>query len=1049
MHNIPEKKSVFTPRLSARRRGVFFREIGVNFAKNQHVEFDGARYALDQGLTSEQAAASRAKYGRNELTPPKRKPWWLDLLERFDDPTIKILLAAAALSLISTAVARYALNDPDATFVDTIGVFVAVALATLAGFFSERKSAKEFEALNKIKDDVPVRVYRDGQIAEIHIGDLVVGDLVVLEPGDRAPADGVMLVVSELRVDESTFTGESFPVAKAATQDEWNLSTLAESAKLGSKSFVARGSAVCDGRGRLLVTSVGDATELGKIAGALEASALDEAETPLMQKLARLAKQISVVGVVAATAIFTVMNLVYAFRVRLVSTSIEATTHGTFAALVLVALVLGHLVVRFCAKPFFKSMGTPIKSPFVAFCFYVPCALAALFIVLALRFIGHESSIAFGLGILRAIILSFVVAVTIIVVAVPEGLPMMVAVSLALNGRKMARENCLARKLVASETIGSATVVCTDKTGTLTENKMKPAWVSANGRDYSREEFYQLAESPVWRELVDGIAVDSRAELHFAPNPDLPERPIVTNIGNPTEGALLRFLYDRGLDYRRLRGAVRNRLYDLEHNSDRKFSAAVVEEEDGRVVAFMKGAPERILERCSTIMIDGERRPIAEYRDQLLASLEKASEGALRVLGFCQRVLDSRERELFEKGDTQEKFDALRRDDYVFVAFLGIADPPRAEALDAVRLCQGAGIQVKMVTGDARPTAVAVAKEVGIYTGGADELALDSEEFAKISDAELPEIAEKIRILARSTPSDKLRLVQALHRDGEVVAMTGDGTNDAPALKAADVGISMGISGSEVAKEASDIVLVDDNFKSVATGVWWGRSIFQNIRRFLQFQLSVNFVALAAATIGPLVGVPLPLTVAQLLWINVIMDTFAALALSTDPPRPSSMRRPPIPRGSHIVTSSMGLSILVAGIYQTAILFAALFGGWFVVGAEYSSTATEAQNLEALTLFFTILVMFQFWHKFNCRSLSHDESPFALLWKNRPFLVIIFSITATQIIMVQLPAVGKFFRTVPLELWQWIQVTALTSTIIPVAWFGRRLAGWLGLEKNA
>lgn len=1015
--------------------------------QDQEIEFSGVHYSIETGLTTEQAAASREKHGRNELTPPARNPWWQDLLEGFDDPTIKILLAAAALSLMVTAIERYALHNADASFVDSIGVFIAVGLATLVGFFSERKSAKEFEALNKIRDDIPIRVVRDGQLAELHIGDVVVGDVVEIESGDKIPADGTLLQVSGLFVDQSAFTGESEPVRKSATSAAWKDAELRKDASLGSDAFVPRGATVSDGRARFLVTAVGDATEMGKIADALESAALDESETPLVQKLSRLAGQISVVGVTAATIIFTIMNLVNVLHSGLLSD--VAQKPGSLALLCVLALAVGYALERFAARPFFKSMGTEISNARTAAAIYIPCALSSGAVLLALWGMAIEHNTSEAIVLVKSILLAFVVAVTIIVVAVPEGLPMMVTVSLALNTRKMARQNCLVRRLVASETIGSATVVCTDKTGTLTKNKMTPVRANVEGHDFDRDQFDDLVGTREWRLLVEGIAVNSHANLHIEPNPNDPDSPIVGNLGNPTECALLNFLRERGVDYHEERKTAARRLFELEHNSDRKFSAVVFEDSDGVAKSLVKGAPERVVSRCSTIYIEGEPKPISDYLDALQKSLEEASEKALRVLAFCEKRLEPQERELFENGTNEEKLNAVSANDYAFVGFLGIADPERAEARDAVKLCQGAGIQVKMITGDAKPTAVAIARNVGILTGAEGELALTSEEFAKVSDDELPEIAKKICVLARSTPSDKLRLVQALHRDGEVVAMTGDGTNDAPALKAADVGLAMGIAGTEVAKEASDIVLVDDNFRSIATGVWWGRSLFQNIRRFLQFQLSVNFVALLAATLGPLVGTPLPLTVTQLLWINIIMDTFAALALSTDPPRPNVMKRKPIPRTANVVTASMCVSILVSGLYQLVILFAALFGGWFVNGAPYSSELSDKENLEPLTIFFTILVMFQFWHKFNCRALLHDESPFALVLKNRMFLGIVLSITALQIVMVQIPFVGEFFRTTPLDLAQWLKIITLTFTIVPVAWLGRLLSFKLGLEKDA
>jgi Ca2+-transporting ATPase len=390
------------------------------------------------------------------------------------------------------------------------------------------------------------------------------------------------------------------------------------------------------------------------------------------------------------------------------------------------------------------------------------------------------------------------------------------------------------------------------------------------------------------------------------------------------------------------------------------------------------------------------------------------------------------------------------------IGIIGIADPIRAEVPEAVRTAREAGITVKMITGDALPTAVAIAKEAGILTGSPDELVLTSADLAKVDDNDLPDVAKRLRVLARSTPMDKLRLVKALHHDGETVAMTGDGTNDAPALKFADVGLAMGQAGTEVAKEASDIVLVDDNFASIVTGVRWGRTLYQNIQRFLQFQLSVNVVALLCAFFGPFFGVPLPLTVTQLLWINIIMDTFAAIAYSTDPPRRDTMKLKPVPRENHIITPTMGWSILINSLYQVVILFTALYFGWFLAAENqfvFYADARAPENLQALTVFFTIFIMFQFWHKFNCRALHVGDSPFAMLWKNRLFLWIIFAITASQVIMVQASEygnnlLGQIFRTMPLGWDQWLGITLLTATILPVAWFGRWLEATVHRQPN-
>ncbi|MDO5309450.1 MAG: cation-translocating P-type ATPase [Planctomycetia bacterium] len=993
-------------------------------------------YTASQGLSSVQARTSAEFFGRNELTPPPKKSAWKEFLKKFDDPTIKILLFSAALSLVVTALERYALGNRDANFIDTIGVFIAVALATLVGYFSERKSAKEFEALNKLNDDMPTRVLRDGQATQLNMTDLVVGDLIYLSAGDRAPVDGILLEASNLYVDQSSFTGESTAQSKRATAKELCVNNLIDGSSVHDVDFIARGSMILQGHALLLTTHVGDRTELGKIASAMTAAALDDSDTPLTEKLSKLASQISVVGASVATLVFAIMTARSLFSSPLPSLLWQA--HTTFTIILLAACVLGALMTRYLARPFFKSLGTPLTSRAANFCAFLPCALTAWTLALVLWALTQSLN-SLALETLRYMLQAFVIAVAIIVVAVPEGLPMMTTISLAFNVRKMARQNCLVRRLIASETIGSVTVVCSDKTGTITENKTSPALVYANRQNYRPKEFERLRQTALWERLVDAIALNSQANLHIEEEDG---KTVVSTVGNPTEGALLRFLYDANVDYQKQRDAITQRLCELEHSSERKFSLLAYQDVDGKRRALIKGAPERVLAKCAMARFDDQIVPLEPYREEINHALAHAAQDALRILAFCEVDLpDADAQTLYEPEEL------ANRQDYVFLGFIGISDPPRPEVYDAVRACHNAGVQVKMITGDAKDAAVAIARQVGIITEDAsDQLALTSEEFAKLNDEELPEVAERIRVLARSTPTDKLRLVQALHRDGEVVVMTGDGVNDAPALKAADVGIAMGMSGTEVAKEACDMALVDDNFKSVVTGIWWGRTLFLNIRRFLQFQLSVNFVALLCSTLGPLMGVAMPLTVTQLLWINIIMDTFAALALSTDPPRPKTMLYKPIPRNANLITAGMGVSILLVGIFQTTILFLALFRGWFVNGAPFDATHTDAQNLESLTVFFTILVMFQFWHKFNCRALTLDESSFTLLRRNTLFLVIVVSITALQIAMVQFQPLGAFFRTTPLELDQWIKITLLTFTVVPVAWLGRVLAYKLGLD---
>ncbi|MDR2117205.1 MAG: cation-translocating P-type ATPase [Planctomycetaceae bacterium] len=945
---------------------------------------DGTAINVQDGLNTEQVRQSVEKYGRNTLTPPPRQSWWLQLYEKFEDPTIRILLVAALVSVLMTLIEKFVLQHADASFIDSIGIFLAVALATLAGFFSELKSAREFDLLNKVKDDIRVKVLRNGQMTEISINDLVVGDIVHLDLGDKVPADGVVLDALGLLVDQSVMTGESVPVEKRSANSETitiNNTDIINNTENTEKeeSFVYRGTMIADGHGQFVVTKVGDQTRLGQIAANL-GDAESESETPLTQKLAVLAKQISIVGMTCAVLIFAVMAFF----------------------------------------TFWNWNGD-------------------LFILL------------------RGLLTCFVVAVTVIVVAVPEGLPMMVTVSLALNMMKMAKENCLIRKLVASETIGSATVICSDKTGTLTQNQMTVTWIFAGLKEFHHRE--TIKNLPEWETLVDLIAANSEASLNI-------QQGKIEGIGNPTECALLRLLHENGIDYREHRNKD-HRVWELSHNSARKMSLVAVEQNNVLKI-YAKGAPERLLNSCSHIMINGQREPIESYLPAIDSALIQAQNQALRVIALTVKEYELTSSESVQKNiqkSVQNVPESFREEnaehfidyrDNTLYALIGITDPIRPEVSHAVTVCYDAGVHVKMITGDAKPTAVAIAKQAGILSETfipdnfeaeikRGEIVLTSEELSQLSDEKLVEVIPHLRVLARSTPMDKLRLVKAMHQQGEVVAMTGDGTNDAPALKFADVGISMGIAGTEVAKEASDIVLMDDNFKSIVTGIWWGRTLYQNIQKFLQFQLSVNVVALTCALLGPLVGVPLPLTVPQLLWINIIMDTFAAIALSTDPPREHSMKQKPIKREASIITPSMGMTILFCSAFQVLILGIVLFCGLFLESGkmfQFNASPHEPQNIQALTVFFTTFVMFQFWNIFNCRSLRHDESPFSLLWKNRLFLLIIGLIIFVQIGMVQVSGywgIGRIFRTESLSVLQWLKIILLTMTIIPFAWFVRIL----------
>lgn len=967
-----------------------------------------------------QVEEMRAKYGQNALTPPERDPWWKEFLDKFNDLTIQILLIAAVVSLAMTAVDKYYIGNQEASFYDSFGIFFAVFLATTVGFLSERKSAKEFELLNEVKEDITVKVTRGGEFRTVGIKDLVVGDVINVDLGDKIPADGVIFDSQNLCIDEAMLTGESVPAEKHNFTGE-DLAEAAEEAR------VSKGTMISDGHGRVIVTAVGDKTKMGGIADTMANSGTSEEETPLKQKLARLAKQISVVGIVSALFIFVVMCCEDLYHASNITAAMAQNGAGTVAMLVCIALVLGGLVSELLFKRFLASMDVELESIGSRLFAALPMVVGSFVFSSCVWGLLNELTRQPALELLQQMLTAFMVAVTIIVVAVPEGLPMMVTISLALNMMKMSKENCLVRRLIASETIGSATVICTDKTGTLTENKMTPVWFFCGMKTFDREHAKEIVSVPEWESMKLNMAVNTGAQL------ELKEGKLV-GIGNPTDCALVQFLHGMEIDYKKLREDYPRR-WQLDYNSQRKRSVSVVEV-NGKETCFIKGAPERILEACSFVSVNGQLEPIEKHMEAINKAIFEASDQALRVIGFSEKLPSQ-----CSKADGDECMKCGQR---VFIGMVGIVDPLRKEVPAAVHQCSISGIDVKMITGDALPTAKAIARGAGILKK--DGLFMTSKEFNEIPDDELPEKAKKLQVLARSTPMDKHRLVQALHKVGAVVAMTGDGTNDAPALKAADVGLSMGITGTEVAKEASDIVLVDDNFTSILTGVWWGRTLYQNIQRFLQFQLSVNVVALMAAFLGPLVGCDLPLTVVQLLWVNIIMDTFAALALSTDPPRKNTMNQKPVSRDANIITPAMAVNMGIVGLFQLGVLYWVLLSDQFVEG---NLNGTPEESILKLTVFFTTFVMFQFWNIFNCRNLRHDEAPWSLMLENKYFMGIVAFIFVGQVLMVQTGGpVAKVFRTTPLDFVWWCKIMALTFSVVPVSYIARLLSHSLGYETK-
>jgi P-type Ca2+ transporter type 2C len=826
--------------------------------------------AGDSGLESSRVEEFRKKYGANAMTPPVRESLWKQYLQKFDDPIIKILLLAVTISL---AVSLVQGNG----FLDTIGIILAILLATGIAFFNEYRSSREFDILNAHRDDMGVKAIRDRHPTSVPARDIVVGDLIILEAGDAVPADGYLSIADALCSDESAFTGESEPVRKEV------------------QARVLKGSFVTAGKGRMIAAAVGDSTQMGLIAASL---GIDHAtQTPLEQKLEALAGVISKFGYAMAVLIF-----------------------GT---LFIRGLVFGEVT-------------------------------------------------GFDIGTANHLLHYIMLAVVIVVAAVPEGLPMSVALSLSLAMRKMTKANCLVRRLIACETIGSATTICTDKTGTLTKNQMEVVASSA-GKPVRTGNLPGTAAE--W--ICLNAAVNGTAHLE-----EREGRVIV--IGNSTEGAMNRWLREHSLDYQQLRDETTIAKQYLFDGSRKRMSTVVRLE--GSPYLLVKGAPEIISGLC-TATPD-------------LSGVSELASQAMRTLAFAHKEI--------LKGDETET--GLTWDGYV-----GIRDPLRDDIAASVASCQSAGIKVRMVTGDNPETARAIARDAGILQQG---MVVTGSEFRSLTEDQQVTAAEGLDVMARAEPMDKLLLVTALQKTGAVVAVTGDGTNDAPALKHADVGLAMGIAGTEVAREASDIILLDDSFGSITNAVLWGRSLYENIQRFLLFQLTINFSACILVFLASVMGYPEPFTIIQILWINIIMDTLAAFALCSEAPHAALMKHRPVPHDARIITPFMGISIIVTGAFF-------IIGGMLQLATGFLGGSTAA---EINTVFFGAFIIAAVWNGINCRALGGKMPAF---FKGNPtFFVVMGAVVLAQILIIQYG--GLIFGTVPLSLSQWIVIVAATASVLVI-----------------
>lgn len=845
----------------------------------------------EKGLNPEQVEKSRSTYGTNSFVRQSHESLAKRIWDASTEPMLVMLIFAAIITL-AVNITRY-FTGGEYNFLECVGIFAAIALSVVITIITEGKSAKAFEALNKINEDTLIKVIRNGEPQLITQKEIVVGDIIMIETGDKIVADGRLFSSNDLSVDESALTGESLPVKKDAEFVCQKSTPVAERANM-----LYSGCFVSAGNGQMLVTGVGNDTEFGQIAQ--ELSSIEKTTTPLQEKLDKLGKQITVLGASAAAIVFAIEVLQFVMNGQL-------------------------------------NLDTVSDA--------------------------------------------FITSIVLIVAAVPEGLPTIVAVSLALNIIKMSKENALVKKMIACETIGCVNIICSDKTGTLTENRMTVQKIYTGGELIDPE---QLKDEM----LLKNYCINSNANISE-------EDGSWSFIGNPTEGSLLAAAAKAGVDYQELRQEA-DIVRVFPFSSQNKDMSTIVRE-NGKEILYVKGNPEKIISLCTGIS--------EEEKEKNFHLMEEFQNKAGRLLAFAHKELEGQYND--EEQDEVEQ-------GLIYDGFVVISDPLSPDVYESIRNCRSAGIEVKMLTGDNIRTARAIANELHMLDD--DHIAVEAADIEKLTDEELKEALKKIQVIARSTPLVKMRVVKLLKEQGNVVAVTGDGINDAPAIKHADVGIAMGIAGTDVTKEASDMVLLDDSFSTIIKAVQWGRGIYENFKRFIQFQLTVNVSSVVVVICSILAGFSAPFTALELLWINIIMDGPPALTLGLEPIRPDLLKHKPTRRNENIISKKMLLRIFVNGIFISVIFMLQHFKNFLGAAPE-----------EEATVLFTLFVLFQLFNAFNCREL--DDTPmFKNLLKNKLMLGVFLLVLILQGIITQFGA--AVFETVPLSAAMWGKMLLTAFTVI-------------------